>query len=402
MITEPYSSSVPWIAAHDPKYKKPYTAEDRARDIAILNTPIEWAKPTVIPSTLFQGMPTDELAAVDAYEVQDEVGVVNNFRRKAIDGIESLKNSIVDFDLNEFIIREDISQLLLTGDVEQIKRDGLGILAKNAERMIADIAPGLLDGITDGIKSVADKVLESDAVTWIKDGSEGILSSVKNSDLVKGMSTLLDEVKDSKFVTGAVDLVSQSVILGELGSLAVDLGIPEFAEAWVDKAHDSVKDVVWSKVGSSALFKSDLITLNKALDNGGGMFLERYVSNPANTLLSNFKYQVSDTLDDSLSTSFGSLKSTLDKLDPKWDKTVVDGQERMKLDNFFDISFDAKLVLSTDDIYRPIVNTASAIGKKFHKEVLSDMISTGTGRDREIKQSILQMDSSISTESTMA
>ena len=156
------------------------------------------------------------------------------------------------------------------------------------------------------------------------------------------------------------------------------------------------------RFGSTALFKSDLVTLNKALDNGGGMFLERYVANPANTLLSNFKYNVSDTVDNSLSASFGSLKSTLDKLDPKWDKAIVDGQERLKLDNFFDISFDAKLVLSTDDTYRPIVNTASTIGKKFHKEVLSDMISTGTGRDNEIKRSILQMDTSVSSDSNIA
>lgn len=391
-----------------------YTPADKARDLEILNTPIfktgdsksakiggefNFDSTLSLPSTLYKGMPTDNLAAVDAYEVQDEINVVNNFRRKSIDGILDLKNAIVDATVNDLLSIDNIADTIASGNLDKIKSEGLGMLSSSASRMVNDIAPGLLDNITSGLSGVADKVLENIPVTLIMDTGSELLSNVVSSDLVKGMSTLLHEVKNSNFVTGAVNLVSQSAVLGELGALSVELGIPQFAEDWANLTHDSIKDVTWARIGSAAIEYSDLPTLNKALAGGGGAFIERYVDRPANELLKNFKYKPANG---DLSDSWSSLKSTLDELDPKWDRDTIDGEDRFKLDNFFELSDDAKLVMTMDDVYRPIAHSVSVLGRQFHRDLITDTVSSGTNHVEEIKHSLRYMDCSICTESTIA
>lgn len=340
-----------------------------------------------LPGTLFQGLPNDELAAVNAYEVQDEINVVNNFRRKTIDGIDSLKNAIADVDTWVPELMADVSQLIATGDVDRIKSEGLSMLSGNIGRLMGDVAPGLLQSVTAGIVAVKDKTLEGIPLDSIMSSGTEILKSVSNIDLVNGMNALLDEVKDSEFTTGTIDLLSQSVMVGEMAAMSIELGVAEFVDPWVDMAHDSVKDVVWSRVGAAAILNSDLDTLNKSLDNHGSMFLDRYIGNPITGLLKNYKYKAEDSLED----SFGSLRSTLEKMDLKWDTREIGNSDLINLDVFKDLSEDAKIVMATNPVYRPVAQTANMIYEQPHKEVLADSMSQGTGYSREYRKALYEL-----------
>lgn len=347
----------------------------------------DFALGSSLPGTLFQGMPSDELAAVNAYEVQDEISVVNNFRRKAIDGIKSLENAIANPDQATLDMVGDVTELLMTGDVDRIKAEGLSMLSNNIGRLMDDVAPGLLQRVTDGVVAVKDKVLEAIPLNAIISSGEEMLKSIESIELVKGMNALLDEVKDSALVTGTVNLLSQSTMLGEMAALSIELGIAEFVDPWVDMAHESVKDVVWSRVGAAAIFNSDLDTLNKALDNNGSMFLDRYVGNPVTGLLKTYRYKAEDTLDD----SFGLLRDTLEKIDLKWDTREIGGVDRINLDVFKDLSEDAKIVMATNPVYRPVAQTAGMIYEQPHKEVLADSMSQGTGRTKEYRKALYEL-----------
>lgn len=322
-----------------------------------------------LSNTIFQGRSTDAMIAIDAYEISKSTptnnvyDTVRGIYADTIGKIQTDKGTGVR--LSELIVRAKTTKMskadLLNGALSAMGTDLpnlLGKLGGSLKDRVAETAGTLLG---DDAKRAVE-VLYNDA---------GMLIEASN---VKDARDLLDFIGG---VTNAdlirfVDIEAESAILAAVAQELMAYNAPDILDDLIEtSSSERVKLNVYSYIGATAISGSDLPTVNKILDKIGlNKFLE-FNPDAIDQILSSYTKGFDGV--ESYPQRRELLVSTLQRIDPHWNKVLRSGSYVTNLGRYSLASDHARIVLSIQEPDRTYCMAAKAYTSRSVNSVVKEL-----------------------------
>lgn len=317
-----------------------------------------------IASPVFNGAPTDDLAAVDVYgEVSPEVK--NNFVSAYSSFSEDLTSRLGQQ-------RETLTDLM-----SDIKNKEIGIKTA-AERL-----KGILTGARSELNSFTDGFKERLGTALMPTGSDYDYVQAKVDDIYRTIRT-----GDTSSATGIMsmmkDLTGNSLfsafdIGAEIGLISVALEeiskweIPELIDDALDYFDDEdAKRQAVQRSSSQIMNTGDIDSIERLINQVGADALTAENPDFALNLVRRYTFKVGESVAD-YPVRLTQLVRVLDQLDPEWLYTLRNGEQVYQLKTLLFASPDVITLLSSAPEYRTPVLTAPHYPVKDAKTLLRSM-----------------------------
>lgn len=261
----------------------------------------------------------------------------------------------------------DLSMDTIKGWIDNTKgyidtaNEGLAVvkLIKNGQydAAIAKLSPILGDGLTKIATDVS-----------------GVYKVVKNADFhsVTGINSFIKNLTGIDVLKDTGILETQSKVLALL-SAAQKIGFHDGIEKLKSQINGltGLQKPLSRGLGVNARY-GQIDTMYEVLTIIDGN--AAYMANPQiiQTTLRNYRFPLGYK-SDQLETHKTRLLEVLNKLNPNWDKEVVDGDEMLLIEPWISASYDARTIFSQDEKYRDVVAIAGSYRSRNLNEMLNEM-----------------------------
>lgn len=305
-------------------------------------------------------MPQDKLAPTDPTKISDVVKPVNNYKRKLVDGIDELSKFIPNVKSMDMLGGKINSNLVATVSSFSSKIESNNLLSK---------LPGLSNEVLRNLSNantLKDSFNGTDDIIDIA----GIAFNVSpgNMEMTNGLKDIVTMVSDKNFLKNLTANVKTSLI-GSALDIAGHYGYGELAELLISKIDDdSQKRSMWGQAIYSYSRASNLETIMAGLNNGGLDSIYALTDDPVSHVLKNFRYDLKTY--PTVNANMNRLVEVLDKINPSWLKTTVNGNVRYNLNHLRHCSQDALNGFDSIEEIRPIARSAMIFPKRTGRDIM--------------------------------
>lgn len=303
-----------------------------------------------LANTMFQGRSTDAMVVEDAYKVSTQEtrnslydsskGVLSD----AVKGVYANKNSI-----------RELASIVM--DAKSGRIDKLSMLTRGLSALGSSL-PSLLGTLGGTIKNkfegYAGDLIGDDAKKYvgvIYDNAEYLVQAADVSNM-QDAATLLAGITGNSDLMKVINIEAESAIIGGMASEFMSFGIPDLMDDVIDQARSpTVKQNAWAYISTSSIEASNIVMINRSIDNIGiTRFLE---ANPqaVSDVLSSYYLGTDDGVT-VYPQRLTELVATLVRIDANWDKVLRNGVYIQALQPFGIASSDARKLFMSTDVYR--------------------------------------------------
>lgn len=311
-----------------------------------------------IPSTIFSGMPTDKLAAIDPSKITDIVKPLNNYKRSLIGGADEILKALPSMkQINDVADKTKKAINDLTDKVQM----------SNLLDKIPGMTPGIKRDLLSG-KTLRNLQNASSPQDYLSIAGDVFEVSDKTRDMAGALNDIYKIASDKTFFSRLTANL-QSSLVGVGVDIAGDLGFAPVAELLIDNlGSPTQKRFAWSQTFYSFARSSDLDIMKKAIDRGGLANIFGLTSEPVVHVLDNFRFDLSKSLNVKENTD--KLLGILDSVEPEWLKYKSGEQTIYKLDSLTKLSKDAMTAFEGVDEIRALAKAGSVLKQATSRTVM--------------------------------
>lgn len=310
-----------------------------------------------LAGTIFNGSGNDAMVAVDAYKVSTNetrnslFSTTKGIFGQAIDGLYANKNSVREL--------ANVIMLAKTGSISKadMLERSLGALGSSLPSLLGQLGGTLKNALS----GAAGEFLGDGAqqrISALYDNAELLISAGSISD-TQDMAEFLNELSGNSDLLKVVNIGAESAIYGGILKELISFGIPELVDDVVDQIESTeVKKNALAYMSTTAVNGSDLVIVNKVIDQIGlTAFLER---NPdaINQLLISFFFGTKDTVE-TWPAKRMELFALLTRINVHWKEVMRNGTYVPYLAPFAVASKDAKSLFMMSDPERTLCLAAT-------------------------------------------
>lgn len=284
----------------------------------------------ILTTAIRKDSKADSLAAVDVYGASNTASPINNIIPKQVTRLLTPKNS-------QQSILGEIKSALTSGNIV----DKLTSL-NDVYSQVDDV----LNGSRTGIASLPGAKLKSlMALLNVEDSTLGKMTvagvnfrNLKNKD-AKATVRFLESILGDNDIAEYFDGNSSFALLKTAIDMAQELGVPDLIQKILDKAEDSrLKVKLMAETLPSAVRTCNLPAVNRIIDELGVSKCFTIMPDIIESLMQFYRIPSTNTkTSDELRTE---VVNILNRLDAKWDKGVMNGQEVYSIEKIAGCSAD--------------------------------------------------------------
>lgn len=324
-----------------------------------------------LSSTIFQGRSTEQMLAVDAYEVIDSAprntiyDSAKGIYGTAIQTLKTDKDSVTKL---ASLVRDYNTGYL---DKTAMMTRALGIMGSSLPSLLGGLAGGLKDKITafagEGISPAITKaydVVSKATSTYIQSA---------DYDQTYALTQVMGELLDDPDLLDFINVEAESSILGAIANEAIAYGMPGLVSDMIaNNKSDRVRYNAWSYVSESSINYSNFEYLNFSLDQIGSTGVLQQVPDAVVRIPEHYTFPVS-VKPNQYEGLLAEMVETIARIDPHWNQELRNGEWVYSLRAYMRASADAKTLFSKQEPHRSLFMAADMVRETPVRDVMTTL-----------------------------